>query len=148
MPYLANPTEDRSIVFICSIIHLFHRHAGRDFEGWSLVSRSIERRKILNVLQIVSPDGQGPGPAGLPEVAVSCVLDDEPNVQIPRKVDGKLDLSDGASIDRVDGKPAHGAISVRPVLRHARQALKEREHDRGWVLLAVESSASVHPPPT
>lgn len=99
-------------------------------------------REILDLLQMMRPDTQGPRARRLAEEVVARVLDYEADSGVARKVDGQLDLRDVADVHRVAGIASECAVAGDgDVAGQTGTAFVQRPHDGGWVGGAEESAS-------
>lgn len=72
------------------------------------------------------------------------ILDDQPQIGCPYKVDSKLDLSHVRYFDRIFGISTNGAfLSFRLIFGHTRATLKDWPHVRCWIRVMKQRISEV-----
>ncbi|WDK12052.1 hypothetical protein CGRA01v4_03331 [Colletotrichum graminicola] len=133
---LALASNGSDAILVCGFIHLERPDAGAELEGGTTVRVLLVALQVLDVVELMGPDGQGASAGGFCAEVVASVLHDEAKVEIAGEVDGQLDVGDLSGLDDIRGKAANLAVSLADIDRgrHAAQALEEDGIDGRGIL--------------
>lgn len=88
--HLADAAQDTDAIPIRCLMNLPHRRSRGNLGCFATLLKAINFQvvKIPDIVQVMGPHTQSPGPSRLAQVAMSRVLDDQPDICVPCKVDG------------------------------------------------------------
>ena len=130
---VAVTADGSDAVLLGGLVELVDLDTGADLEGGAGVGGRLDGLDELELLEVVSPDRQGTVASALAEEVVARVLDDQSEVEVAGKVDGKLDLSNVGGLDGINGEPADRAGRRVAVQGHTGLALEHGRHDGGGI---------------
>lgn len=84
--------QGHDAVLMCKVVELKRLDPGTGLDGRAGVAGGGVRVVEHQALEVVGPDGERPGARRAAAEVMSGVLHDEPEVEVPSKVGGELDL--------------------------------------------------------
>ena len=112
-------------------------HTCTSLERRSTVFRTFVVVQELYVLEVVGPEVESTSAAGLVNIIMAGVLNNEAQVQVTGEVDSQLDLSNVRNVDRVGWIATQSAGAIGIIGRHTCSAFEQGPHHGGRVARAV-----------
>lgn len=134
--YSAFASDSGVALPLCGCVKLIHHHTSSKLHSGTLIaaSRGLVIMKDIDSIKVVSPDRQSAFSGVLAQEVVASVADNEAQVRITSEINGQLDLSNTADVQRVRWEPSERTVLAKSgILGLTSGTFKERRHDRGRV---------------